>query len=231
MLKAEQPYPDFNPRSPRGERRIFLGRKWAPGRISIHAPREGSDKSGRNICTGRSRFQSTLPARGATRVHCALWVWRRKISIHAPREGSDAVRWALRPAAGQISIHAPREGSDLEFVAVKQVREDFNPRSPRGERPGRPLFRIRTGNFNPRSPRGERRNVWIASNRPRTFQSTLPARGATGRSAVVLLAIRISIHAPREGSDGYLSVQSMQQEKFQSTLPARGATADIILFR
>ena len=128
------------------------------------------------------RFQSTLPARGATglshRGDPPL-----NISIHAPREGSDFTRMEgkgqcrnfnprsprgeRRPGShGQldwngISIHAPREGSDW--------------RSP--WRPGRPRY------FNPRSPRGERRTeqlrylyIW------NLFQSTLPARGATWRA-------------------------------------------------
>ena len=55
--------------------------------ISIHAPREGSDRD------------------KATAVK-----WAR-ISIHAPREGSDGhPREHLDHHA--ISIHAPREGSD-----------------------------------------------------------------------------------------------------------------------
>ena len=56
-------------------------------RISIHAPREGSD---------------SLPA-GDCRM--------TTISIHAPREGSDWTLVSTSPRYG-ISIHAPREGSD-----------------------------------------------------------------------------------------------------------------------
>ena len=58
-----------------------------------------------------------------------------------------------------------------------------------------------------------------------SFQSTLPARGATeklpnqaGHSPA------ISIHAPRTGSDGALCVEQSVGVTFQSTLPARGAT-------
>ena len=58
-------------------------------RISIHAPREGSDDG--------------IPA---------LAVRLAGISIHAPREGSDTVTLRLL-ALELISIHAPREGSDL----------------------------------------------------------------------------------------------------------------------
>ena len=56
---------NFNPRSPRGERRGIVTRGSAIVGISIHAPREGSDVL--NICVSVAA----------------------PISIHAPREGSD----------------------------------------------------------------------------------------------------------------------------------------------
>ena len=58
--------PDFYPRSPRGERLILGAVLWPAVRISIHAPREGSDK-----------------------VRPLLPIVMEDISIHAPREGSD----------------------------------------------------------------------------------------------------------------------------------------------
>ena len=82
------PTPDFNPRSPRGER------------LTAGVP-----------AAQREPFQSTLPARGATN----RWGSRRPeraISIHAPREGSDEeLEDDLFDT--NISIHAPREWSDL----------------------------------------------------------------------------------------------------------------------
>ena len=80
------------------------------------------------------------------------------------------------------------------------------------------------------------------------FQSTLPARGATGsndmwRNAVHDISIhaprtgsdrayraaqfvaQISIHAPRTGSDHVSGAQIVNNRQFQSTLPARGATS------
>ena len=57
-----------------------------------------------------------------------------RISTHAPREGSDAAAFAGL-ALGFISTHAPREGSDLASWRLPSGRSDFNPRSPRGERP------------------------------------------------------------------------------------------------
>ena len=102
--------------------------------ISIHAPRMGSDSYhvGRGLnginCNPRSphgerrirwalphqrpRFQSTLPAWGATKI-APMKGADIYISIHAPRMGSDM------PAVGHImvgigiSIHAPRMGSDV----------------------------------------------------------------------------------------------------------------------
>ena len=79
---------NFNPRSPRGERRA---------RALVKA-RE-------------AEFQSTLPARGAT-SRSVLRCSTRSISIHAPREGSDCRQINACAMAGDISIHAPREGSD-----------------------------------------------------------------------------------------------------------------------
>ena len=57
---------NFNPRSPRGERRL------SPHRLFSLPP-----------------FQSTLPARGATYIYAGEDL-PEGISIHAPREGSDA---------------------------------------------------------------------------------------------------------------------------------------------
>ena len=85
------------------------GSKTAHSRISIHAPREGSD--------------GCVP----------FLAHSQGISIHAPREGSDNAVVALL-VGGNISIHAPREGSDGQVVQRLHLLADFNPRSPRGER-------------------------------------------------------------------------------------------------
>ena len=57
-------------------------------KISIHAPREGSDAVMRVGYVDTNGFQSTLPARGATKPLCQS-PFAENISIHAPREGSD----------------------------------------------------------------------------------------------------------------------------------------------
>ena len=79
--------------------------------ISIHAPRMGSDDGGIRCRSQGMRFQSTLPARGATKDGKTN-TNNQVISIHAPRMGSDGGAWQNRYRL-PISIHAPREGNDL----------------------------------------------------------------------------------------------------------------------
>ena len=123
-------------------------------------------------------FQSTLPVGGATFIG---------IEVKCP---------------GKISIHAPRGGSD------------FKP-----ER----MF-IYGNDFNPRSPWGERRRDFSLPIRERRFQSTLPVGGATAEMQERAAKLQISIHAPRGGSDSSDTGKSVVNLGFQSTLPVGGAT-------
>ena len=103
-------------------------------RISIHAPRTGSDAKAAGDAIRAVTFQSTLPARGATGRAVRIGAdgrdfnprsphgERRKvfktreealvISIHAPRTGSDFMEELENHIGIGISIHAPRTGSD-----------------------------------------------------------------------------------------------------------------------
>ena len=57
------------------------------------------------------------------------------------------------------------------------------------------------------------------------FQSTLPVWGATQTGRGVCNYSRISIHAPRVGSDGWIAAPAIiLYQIFQSTLPVWGAT-------
>ena len=115
----------------------------------------GSDVHGITIPYFRGRFQSTLPAWGATRF------------------------LNLGKGIIIISIHAPRMGSDIRLMATLYHFQDFNPRSPHGERPDGVINPVSNSDFNPRSPHGER-HVY--------------------RDVMAALK-HISIHAPRMGSD------------------------------
>ena len=127
-------------------------------------------------------------------------------------------------AMRSISIHAPRAGSDPGIYRYQTAHNYFNPRSPCGERllsqyggltihlfqstlpvrgatTRRVPRRLYRQYFNPRSPCGERRSFRASPVCLPKFQSTLPVRGATRRLLGPAHYIRISIHAPRAGSD------------------------------
>ena len=194
---------NFNPRSPHGERRLFVGFAAEDSFISIHAPRTGSD-------CGGSGFLARVEL----------------ISIHAPRTGSDAVGREPRKTE-TISIHAPRTGSDVFADAHGRITAHFNPRSPHGERHGVLGYSPIAFEFQSTLPaRGATllvNGLW----HDQIFQSTLPARGATGERAHTARMLLISIHAPRTGSDGALK-KLFPSLLFQSTLPARGATTFVV---
>ena len=101
---------DFNPRSPHGERpegSVMEGcSETYFNPRSPHGERRPSARSGGH----GSRFQPTLPARGAT-VADVVQSLCVDISTHAPRTGSDNRR-KNHQRTGKISTHAPRTGSD-----------------------------------------------------------------------------------------------------------------------
>ena len=158
-----KPMSDFNPRTPRGVR---PGPPWSPcgpaGDISIHAPREGCDMSYTDWVWVVFPISIHAPREGCDMSYTD-WVWVVfPISIHAPREGCDYETIGVFTRESIISIHAPREGCDAPLLLSCLLDHDFNPRTPRGVRPG----------WCPRCP-------------PQTpFQSTHPARGATISSPV-----------------------------------------------
>mgnify|MGYP006898725552 CR=1 FL=1 len=103
-------YCHFNPRSPHGERQLKPCQRVILCKFQSTLPARGATYwtvwEDTNIV-----FQSTLPARGATAfpILPALFI---SISIHAPRTGSDPNFSSIWSTIG-ISIHAPRTGSDL----------------------------------------------------------------------------------------------------------------------
>ena len=145
--------------------------------ISIHAPRTGSDTCERRYPIDHDTFQSTLPARGAT-AETADNNAAIAISIHAPRTGSDVENSTVLYVVA-ISIHAPRTGSDVE-VLFMEISKWISIHAPRtGSDFQNPVSLDSTNDFNPRSPHGERPNGVLIATGLYKFQSTLPARGAT----------------------------------------------------
>ena len=79
--------------------------------ISIHAPRMGSDYS-HSSASRYTRFQSTLPAWGATALRFMI-LDTEKISIHAPRMGSDSRERRATPCWSQFQSTLPAWGATL----------------------------------------------------------------------------------------------------------------------
>ena len=100
---------------------------------------------------------------------------------------------------------------------------DFNPRSPRGERPTQSDGTEFSRNFNPRSPRGERRDSVPPCRRRRYFNPRSP-RGE--RQRCTIHPKRRTDFNPRSPRGERLTWTLSRHTfwGFQSTLPSRGAT-------
>ena len=81
--------------------------------------------------------------------------------------------------------------------------------------------------FNPRSPHGERRHVTTPLLPVARISIHAPRTGSDGNGEGNTLNARISIHAPRTGSDQQFQCGLTRCIRFQSTLPVRGAWIEI----
>ena len=122
--------------------------------ISIHAPRVESD-------SWADAFEQFI-----------------EISIHAPRVGSDGLFCLPIRCKERFQSTLPVWGATLVLEQGMRLLEDFNPRSPCGERHGE-LSQINMVFISIHAPRvGSDVDSWLAKGKP-----------------------VISIHAPRVGSD------------------------------
>ena len=144
----------FQSTPPHGERRRYRHRGAWYLRISIHAPRMGSDMGPERRVVKEWLFQSTPPAWGATRLLASNRVTR--IFQSTPPAWGATYRRIHKYTGILISIHAPRMGSDMTSPIWQAIESDFNPRPPHGERPEGLPFQAGSKHFNPRPPHGER---------------------------------------------------------------------------
>ena len=186
--------------------------------VSIHAPREGCDRSRVMVSPSSVRFQFTHPGRGATRTDTPF-IGRRNVSIHAPREGCDIYK-----------------------ISLYLLRCSFNSRTPGGVRLGVLITVVVACWFQFTHPgRGATRTEKILSNcegvsihAPREgcdgaanaavntymqFQFTHPGRGATNCGYPEFEPLPVSIHAPREGCDPIRSDIASRNSGFNSRTP------------
>ena len=167
----------FNPRAPRGARRSGKSRQSTVLGFNPRAPRGARRHSRQNALIGRL-FQSTRPARGATRTRSLSWPYDH-VSIHAPREGRDPANSSFINDLRMFQSTRPARGATGSPSITISDDQGFNPRAPRGARPGQ-IFRSRIRqSFNPRAPRGARPCISSHTAKCWGFQSTRPARGAT----------------------------------------------------
>ena len=257
---------DFNPRSPWGERpaqktvdsqhQRFQSTLPVGGAteafdnadadivISIHAPRGGSDRGADGVEFWESNFNPRSPWGERLAPNNAVQLWD-KFQSTLP-VGGATVHSATPDAAENISIHAPRGGSDEFTRILNRYKGDFNPRSPWGERQPLINFREIIPRFQSTLPVGGATRSSLSSPMFWAFQSTLPVGGATYFWINTIATCKISIHAPRGGSDclykktadasGNFNPRSPWGERhcnisltsgfstFQSTLPVGGAT-------
>ena len=187
---------NFNPRSPHGERHGGSRLREGKENISIHAPRTGSDPRSARKPPESARFQSTLPARGATMC----------IS-------------STRSAAFVFQSTLPARGATVPASSAVSTTNYFNPRSPHGERPRTTSTSAASTNFNPRSPHGERLCGCPLELIRRYFNPRSPhgerPRPLRGRTAL----LHISIHAPRTGSDINFRALSLLMQNFNPRSP------------
>ena len=122
------------------------------GAISIHAPREGSDQITEPEKFKIRPFQSTLPVRGAT---CSERATQTPMIFQSTLPVRGATRRGRRGGPGQpISIHAPREGSDADHKTVLDKRLRISIHAPREGSDLMDSTCLAPGqcDFNPRSP-------------------------------------------------------------------------------
>ena len=150
---------NFYPRSPRGER-LNASRMGVPQkRISIHAPRVGSDL--------------TVPQESNQYF----------ISIHAPRVGSDMI--AMQLAGVQVDFYprSPRGERPLQSICSSSLSVRFLSTLPAWGAT-RAIAIVETATeISIHAPRVGSDGRWVVDNsKNRKFLSTLPAWGATLRS-------------------------------------------------
>ena len=213
--------------------------------VSIHATLAGGDNTKAGVIMGILKFLSTPPSRVATpevgqTVNCTMFLSTppsrvatvcgitifpgKRVSIHATLAGGDM---AISDMADNWngSIHATPAGGGRQRRVRPSSRVCFDPRKPRGGRPGvqrdgPPQQQVSIhatpagGDFNFLSPPSFRR----------MFLSTPPPRVATGQGRDLFLVHFVSIHATLAGGDAQNGPPEGFAKWFLSTPPSRVAT-------
>ena len=101
---------DFNPRAPRGARRVQVPNPNMVRGISIHVPREGHDFIIHHLNTPICNFNPRAP-RGARLCNTFYTIRTQYISIHVPREGHDCISTSTARALRLFQSTCPARGT------------------------------------------------------------------------------------------------------------------------
>ena len=168
--------------------------------ISIHAPRGGSDPDPQTAPIHPRYFNPRSPwgerLDDSKPLRATLY-----ISIHAPRGGSDRCRLCIAMILVLFQSTLPVGGATSRPHWPSWATRYFNPRSPWGERLLFNNFLDCLDLFQSTLPVGGATAAGYEAAKTGLFQSTLPVGGATGGGVGLYNTYKISIHAPRGGSD------------------------------
>ena len=202
----------------------LLGRQHTPN--FNPRPREGGRRHGRTARMSSSYHFNPRPREGGDCTSNGILI-DRLISIHTPREGAT---YGKHECTQQhpISIHAPREGGDITSTSTFWSPSYFNPRPPRGGRPGMLFTGLPFVYFNPRPPRGGRRLALYWSADCTSISIHAPREGGDPRDRYAAASLwYFNPRPPRGGRRAGRKRTSGENLEFQSTPPARGATSSI----
>ena len=174
---------DFNPRSPRGERHIYLDTYYFFVPFQSTLPARGATRGDVRVACYHPLFQSTLPARGATGRFDYYWpVFAFQSTLPARGATWETCAYTARYVIFQSTL--PARGATYALIINEWFRDEFQSTLPaRGAT-------LRPESFG--------LDTLISIHAPREGSDAMLLR--SGEAGLV-----ISIHAPREGSDGILS--------------------------
>ena len=105
------------------------------GEVSLNfnprSPQGGATTARSRTAKAANYFNPRSPQGGATRAKRAH-PWRHIFQSTLPARGSDQSCAGYFSARIVISIHAPRKGERLQLIAHRNLKPNFNPRSPQG---------------------------------------------------------------------------------------------------
>ena len=126
---------DFNPRSPHGERRRKpVSAELCDLYFNPRSPHGERPPGWVSVDKVLPLFQSTLPARGATCISYKNASGAIVFQSTLPARGATALRCIQLSSRRLFQSTLPARGATSPFRVLDQPCENFNPRSPHGER-------------------------------------------------------------------------------------------------